>query len=41
MEYAPVTARITGVWHGRKMKWSRTYPNHCEMTRSTGTLFAF
>ena len=41
MEYAPVTARITGVWQGRRMKWSRTYPNHCEMTRSTGMLFAF
>jgi hypothetical protein len=41
MEYAPVTARITGVWQGRRMKWSRTYPNHCEMTRSTGMLLAF
>ena len=41
MEYAPVTALITGVWQGRRMKWSRTYPNHCEMTRSTGMLLAF
>jgi hypothetical protein len=41
MEYAPITAQINGVWRGRKIKWSHTYPNHCDMTRSTGALTAF
>jgi hypothetical protein len=41
MEYAPITAQVGGVWQGRKIKWSRTYPNACDMSRSTGALTAF
>jgi hypothetical protein len=41
MEYAPITARVDGVWRGRTIKWSRTYPTACDMSRSTGALTAF
>jgi hypothetical protein len=39
--YAPVRADITGTWKGRRVTWSRTYGNKCEMTRATGVLFQF
>lgn len=39
--YQPVTARLTGTWQGRKVKWERTYGNTCEMRRATGVLFQF
>jgi hypothetical protein len=41
MIYAPITAQITGRWNGKKLNWSRTYGNTCEMTRATGVLFRF
>ena len=41
MIYAPVTARLTGVWRGRKLDWSRVYGNRCELSRATGVLFKF
>ena len=41
LEYAPITAAITGTWKGRPVNWSKTYPNHCDMVRSTGVLFRF
>ena len=41
MIYAPITAQITGRWRGKKINWSRTYGNTCEMTRATGVLFRF
>jgi len=41
MIYAPITAQITGKWRGRKITWSKTYGNSCEMTRVTGVLFRF
>jgi hypothetical protein len=41
MIYAPITAQITGRWRGKKISWSRTYGNTCEMTRATGALFRF
>ena len=41
MIYAPITAQITGRWHGKKINWSKTYGNTCEMTRATGVLFRF
>jgi hypothetical protein len=41
MIYAPITAEITGKWRGRKITWSKTYGNTCEMTRATGVLFRF
>jgi subtilisin inhibitor-like len=39
--YAPVTAEITGTWKGRRIDWSKTYGNSCEMSRATGVLFRF
>jgi hypothetical protein len=41
MIYAPITAQITGKWRGKKISWSKTYGNTCEMTRATGVLFHF
>ncbi|GAA3340445.1 hypothetical protein GCM10020358_28100 [Amorphoplanes nipponensis] len=41
LEYAPITARITGRWHGRPLDWSRTFGNRCDMDRTTGVLTAF
>ena len=41
MIYAPITAQITGKWRGKKIAWSKTYGNSCEMTRATGVLFRF
>jgi hypothetical protein len=41
MIYAPITAQITGRWRGKKINWSETYGNTCEMTRATGVLFRF
>jgi Subtilisin inhibitor-like len=41
MIYAPITAQITGRWRGKKISWSKTYGNTCEMTRATGVLFRF
>jgi hypothetical protein len=41
MEYAPITAQINGVWKGKKSKWSKTYPNSCDLARSTGVIFQF
>jgi len=41
LEYAPITAAVAGTWKGRTVKWKRTYPNHCDMVRSTGVLFRF
>ncbi|BCY06604.1 SSI family serine proteinase inhibitor [Actinoplanes sp. L3-i22] len=39
--YKPVTARLSGVWRGRTVKWAHTYGNSCEMNRATGVLFDF
>ena len=41
MIYAPITAQITGKWRGKKISWSKTYGNTCEMIRATGVLFRF
>jgi hypothetical protein len=41
LEYAPITAAVTGTWKGRPVSWSETYPNHCDMIRSTRVLFRF
>jgi hypothetical protein len=41
MLYAPITAQITGTWKGKKVSWSKTYGNVCEMKRATGVLFVF
>ncbi|GAA2667623.1 MULTISPECIES: SSI family serine proteinase inhibitor [Actinoplanes] len=39
--YKPITARLSGTWRGRTVKWTHTYGNSCEMNRATGVLFAF
>ncbi len=41
MESAPITAEITGRWKGKKVDWSRRFGNTCDMTRTTGVIFAF
>ena len=41
LEYAPITAEITGTWKGRKVDWSKTFGNRCDLTRTTGVIFAF
>ena len=41
MIYAPITAEITGDWHGTAIDWQHTYGNSCEMKRALGVLFAF
>ncbi|GAA3942304.1 SSI family serine proteinase inhibitor [Actinoplanes auranticolor] len=41
MEYAPVTAQVTGSWRGRPVNWSHTFGNRCDMHRTTGVLTAF
>jgi hypothetical protein len=41
MEYAPVTAQVTGTWRGRKVNWSHRFGNTCDMHRTTGVLTAF
>jgi len=41
MIYAPITAELTGTWHGRRVAWQHTYGNKCEMLRATGVLFTF
>jgi hypothetical protein len=41
LQYAPVTASVTGTWKGRKVTWSRTFGNECELVRATGVVFRF
>ncbi|WP_127501321.1 SSI family serine proteinase inhibitor [Actinoplanes solisilvae] len=39
--YQPVTATLSGTWHGREVEWTRRFGNTCEMRRATGVLFQF
>ena len=41
LEYAPITAEITGTWRGRAVDWSHTFGNSCDLARTTGVVFAF
>ena len=41
MEYAPITAQITGTWKGKTVNWSRKFGNTCDLARTTGVLFQF
>jgi hypothetical protein len=41
LQFAPVTATATGTWKGKKVSWSRTFGNTCELTRATGVVFRF
>ncbi|QDY77401.1 subtilase-type protease inhibitor [Streptomyces qinzhouensis] len=40
-EWAPVTVTADGVWDGRRVGWSGTYNNSCEMAATLGVVFDF
>lgn len=42
-QWDPVTITATGVWEGKRVDWSATYGNACEMRESMNgsTVFAF
>lgn len=42
-QWDPVTITATGVWQGKRVDWSATYGNACEMRESMNgsTVFAF
>ncbi|MGW1280964.1 subtilase-type protease inhibitor [Streptomyces tsukubensis] len=40
-EWAPVTVTADGVWEGRRVAWSGTYNNSCEMAATLGVVFEF
>jgi len=39
--YAPITAQVTGNWHGTRVDWRHEYGNSCEMRRALGVLVRF
>jgi len=39
MIYAPVTASARGMWNGRRINYSHTFPNKCVLTARTGDVF--
>jgi hypothetical protein len=41
MEYAPITAAVSGTWAGRTVSWSQKFGNRCTMQQATGVLFSF
>lgn len=41
MIYEPVTAQATGIWEGRQLDFTATYPNECQLQTSTGAVFQF
>ena len=41
MEYAPVTARLSGVYKGRTVKYKETFSNGCALGVGTGSVFRF
>jgi hypothetical protein len=41
MEYAPITAAVSGTWAGKTIGWSQRFGNRCTMHQATGVLFAF
>lgn len=40
MIYAPVTARASGLWHGRPVAYEEKFANVCAMEARTGAVFA-
>jgi hypothetical protein len=40
MIYAPVTVSARGQWNGRKVDYSSTFSNACELAAKTGSVFA-
>lgn len=41
LEYAPITAEVTGTWKGRTLTWTKRFSNTCDMNRTAGALVAF
>lgn len=41
LEYAPITARITGTWKGSPVEWSQRFGNACEMFATAGWIVKF
>ncbi|MEV0624172.1 SSI family serine proteinase inhibitor [Nonomuraea sp. NPDC050404] len=40
-EYLPVTARASGVWNGKAIRFHEDYSNACELRTATGPVFGF
>lgn len=41
MIYSPVTASAYGAWQGRRVRFTRRYPNACVLRSQTGSVFDF
>jgi hypothetical protein len=41
LEYRPVTVTARGVWEGRLISYSGTFPNRCALIQRTGPVFGF
>lgn len=41
MIYEPVTAQARGTWQGRRVDFTATYPNECQLRTRTGAIFQF
>lgn len=39
--YSPVTAEVSGKWHGWQVSWQFSYGNSCEMKRALGVIVDF
>jgi Subtilisin inhibitor-like len=39
--YAPVVAQAQGRWHGSTVRYTKQFPNSCEMNARTGPVFDF
>src|SRR4051794_22744234 len=39
MEYAPVTASVSGTWHRHPVRYRKTFSNACAMHQATADLF--
>ncbi|WP_079143275.1 SSI family serine proteinase inhibitor [Streptomyces noursei] len=39
--YSPITVTAQGWWNGKKVSYENTFGNSCELSRSTGIIFAF
>ncbi|MER6121362.1 SSI family serine proteinase inhibitor [Streptomyces sp. NPDC001795] len=40
MLYAPVTVSARGLWNGRRVEYSHTFANTCDLAAKTGSVFA-
>ncbi|MEU5306851.1 SSI family serine proteinase inhibitor [Streptomyces noursei] len=39
--YNPITVTAQGWWNGKKVSYSKTFGNSCQLSRTTGAIFAF